>query len=88
MTFYNEHSKVEVVYLPAEKSDVVLARGCRTRHLQYSTEIEVVPDISVCQEKMSITELNEGIHGGFPLWVLCCAKRSSRAICRATSTKS
>lgn len=47
--------EVEVVYLPAEESDVVLARGCRTRHLQYSTEIEVVPDISVCQEKMSIT---------------------------------
>ncbi len=45
----------KVIYLPAEESDVVLARGCRTRHLQYSTEIEVVPDISVCQEKMSLT---------------------------------
>ena len=30
----------KVVYLPAEMSECVLARGNRTRHLQYSTKIE------------------------------------------------
>jgi hypothetical protein len=32
----------KVVYLPAEESDVVLARGNRTRHLQYATHIDAV----------------------------------------------
>ena len=31
----------KVVYLPAEASDVVLARGNKTRHLQYSTHIDI-----------------------------------------------
>lgn len=32
--------EVKVVYLPAEMSECVLARGNRSRHLQYSTKIE------------------------------------------------
>jgi hypothetical protein len=46
----------KVVYLPAEESDVVLARGNRTRHLQYATHIDaVMPTFFHKTEKVPMT---------------------------------
>jgi len=48
--------KEKVVYLPAEESDGLLARGNRTRHLQYATHIDaVMPTLLHKTEKVSET---------------------------------
>lgn len=39
----------KVIYLPADGSDVVLARGFKTRHLQYATHIEAYPPHLCCR---------------------------------------